>query len=173
MLQLGNPQNLKTLYEIIGNEDFKITGLELHRKVMFDIAELLKGAPAQAPDGRLIPSIPPDDFAMDHAFWGQAAKDWMNDVELGVREKKLNPAGYENVLARAMAELEIVNLLMAQNAPPPEGAEAGGAPGKPGGVSAGGNELSSQTPSGMPLLGPAEEPTQTPEEVSAMALEGV
>lgn len=173
MLQLGNPQNLKTLYEIIGNEDFKITGLELHRKVMFDIAELLKGAPTQAPDGRLIPSIPPDDFAMDHAFWVQAAKDWMNDVELGVREKKLNPAGYENVLARAMAELEIVNLLMAQNAPPPEGAEAGGAPGKPGGVSAGGNELSSQTPSGMPLLGPAKEPTQTPEEVSAMALEGV
>lgn len=173
MLQLGNPQNLKTLYEIIGNEDFKITGLELHRKVMYDIGELVKGSPQQSPDGRLIPSIPPDDFSMDHAYWVQAAKDWMNDVDLGVREKRTHPAGYENVLARAMAELEIVNLINAQAAPPPEGGGEGAAPGKPGAEPSSGNQISSPPPNGMPLLGPAEEPTETPEEVSAMALEGV
>jgi len=122
------------------------------------------------PNGQLIPSIPPDDFAMDHAFWGEAAKEWMNDVDRGGREKNLNPEGYANVLARAMAELEIVNMLAAANQPPPE--QAGG-PGAPAGEQGqANNDLASPPPSGSPMLGPPEEPAPTPEEVSAMALEG-
>ncbi len=147
-LQMFRPQNLQTIYKILGNEDFEIPEIQLREKVMEDIRELTLQAPGQGPMGELMPSIPPDDFEMDHAFWVQTAKEWFNGEE-GRKLKKNNLPGYMNVLARAKAELQIVNML-AQPPMPPDGGPMGGGP--PGALQ----------PPQASGIGPAPPPQSTP-----------
>ncbi len=142
------PQNLQTIYKILGNEDFEIPEIQLREKVMEDIRELTLQAPGQGPMGELMPSIPPDDFEMDHAFWVQTAKEWFNGEE-GRKLKKNNLPGYMNVLSRAKAELQIVNML-AQPPMPPDGGPMGGGP--PGALQ----------PPQASGIGPAPPPQSTP-----------
>lgn len=168
MLGYNLPSNLKSIYEVLGNEDFEVPGMALHAKVLDDIELLLSQEPIVGPMGEDLPSIPPDGFEMDHMGWVESFKIWF--LEEGHKLKdSLNPSpGYRNVLARAMAELNIVNQLMAASQPqeaPPDGKGAPGAR-EPQSTS---NSFAAPPPPGSPELGPAEQP----EEMAAAGLEGV
>jgi len=166
---MDRPKNLKTIYEILGNEDFEVPGMAEYNKVMADIRELLTQEPIPGINGEFEPSIPPEEMEMDHALWVQYCKEWFYTDE--AREaKKNNQAGYLNVLARFKAELTIVNMLAAA-APQPEPPE-GGASAKGAGPAPSGNMISSPPPAGADVVGPAEPPQPRPEEMAAISLEG-
>ncbi len=168
---MDRPKNLKTIYEILGNEDFEVPGMAEYNKVMADIRELLTQEPIPGPMGEFMPSIPPEEMEMDHSLWVQYCKEWFYTDE--ARENKQNnQPGYLNVLARFKAELEIVNMLAAANAPLPEAPEGGGSSGGSGGPTTGSNSVSSPPPMGADVVGPAEPPQPRPEEMAAASLEG-
>lgn len=164
MFGMDRPVNMRRMYEILGNEDLEVPGMALHEKVMADIQDLMNGQPIIDPmTGEEMPSIPPDEFEMDHLAWVTIAKEWFISGA-GRSAYVKNRAGYDNVLARAKVELNIVNMLAAQNAPPPDAPQGGGgAPAK--------NDLSQQSPDALP--GGLEPPVGNPEEMAGLALEGV
>jgi len=154
MFGIDQPENLRSIHKALGNDDFDIPAMRLRDKVMADIRELLQGRPVMGPAGEFLPSVPPEEFEMDHQFWVQEFKNWANGPE--ARRYKGTP-GYMNALARAKAEMAIVAQL---NAPPmmPPPPDGGGGALPPGQASLPSDDVS--PPAGG--VGPAPPPPVAP-----------
>ena len=97
---LAHPANLSLLKRLIGLDELVIPDEESRTKQYREIAQLLQEQPVASSDGKVLPSIMPDEFADNHAVELDACKRWFSS-DAGQAAKIESPAGYANVRAHA------------------------------------------------------------------------
>jgi hypothetical protein len=122
---LAHPANLSLLKRLIGLDELVIPDEESRTKQYREIAQLLQEQPIGSADGKVGPSIVPDEFADNHAVELDACKRWFSS-DAGQVAKIESPAGYANVRAHAQMheqflrqqQLQDAQLAQAAAAPP-------------------------------------------------------
>jgi len=104
---MSDPENMAVLKRLAGLDDLALPGDESRVKQFREIERLLAEPPQIFTDSltgalRIEPSIRPDVFADDHAAELATCRRWMSSDD-GQRAKQLNPQGFANVRAHAMA----------------------------------------------------------------------
>ena len=122
---MSDPENMAVLKRLAGLDDLALPGDEARVKQFREITQLLAEPPQIFTDSltgalRIEPSIRPDVFADDHAAELATCRRWMSSDD-GQRSKQLNPQGFANVRAHAMAHYRALQAQMAGASPlPPE-----------------------------------------------------
>ena len=127
-LGLLDPLNIPQVHRLLMPlPGFKIPQENELQKIEEQIKQLLEMVPIEEldpltgqPTGQFRPSIPPDDFEDDHMFVVQVIKKWCNSPR-GIKMRKQNPEGYENVKAFGKAHMMMI--------PPPPMPDGGLLPG--------------------------------------------
>jgi hypothetical protein len=92
------PANQQLFKMATGLDDLAIPGQASNDKQLAEIEELLLEAPTVDPQtGQSAPTIPIDPVFDDNGAEWEAGKTWINDPELGQKEKRENPDGFMNV----------------------------------------------------------------------------
>jgi hypothetical protein len=121
-LQLFHPENVDQINKLLGWTGLFNPARDQKAKAQAVIHDLIQpGAKATQqpqPDGSMkpVPSIPPDQFEDNHQFMAEEMRSWCVS-SIGRRVRDANPDGYQNVVARGMAELALTQ-------PPPPAPEA-------------------------------------------------
>ena len=103
---LAHPENMALVKRLIGLEEFVIPDEESRTKQYREIAQLVGEAPVVNRDPAtgeeaILPSIPPDEFADNHAVELEICMRWFA-ADAGQVAKIEAPAGFANVRAHAM-----------------------------------------------------------------------
>ena len=103
---LAHPENMALVKRLIGLEEFVIPDEESRTKQYREIAQLVGEAPVVNGDPAtgeetILPSIPPDEFADNHAVELEICMRWFA-ADAGQVAKIEAPAGFANVRAHAM-----------------------------------------------------------------------
>ena len=103
---LAHPENMTLVKRLIGLEEFVIPDEESRTKQYREIAQLVGEAPVVNRDPAtgeetILPSIPPDEFADNHAVELEICMRWFA-ADAGQVAKIEAPAGFANVRAHAM-----------------------------------------------------------------------
>jgi len=113
---LQEPDNADLLVKVIGVEDLVVPGSAERKQALRMIGELTKVPEGQdmAPDltDQIESLVDPD--VDEHAALAQACKRWLNRQD-GLKCKRTNPTGWQNVKAYMLAQLKLV-----PKAPPPQ-----------------------------------------------------
>lgn len=151
---LNIPQVHRLLMPLAG---FKIPQENELQKIEGQIKELLEMVPIEEIDpmtgqplGVFRPSIPADSFEDDHLFVVEVIKKWCNSPR-GVKMRKENPEGYENVKAFGEAHMGMIP-------PPPMPGELGPGPKEGSGVPPPGGEGPQPSTAVPPPEGPLGPP---------------
>jgi hypothetical protein len=114
-----HPLNVRITKERMGWSDLQFPGENEREKMLDEIRQLLKEEPVQIPGEmgaiETRPSIAPRNAEDDHELNVQVIKEWFQ-IPYAVRMEKENPKGYQNVLARFLAEQHLVQIEMAKQA---------------------------------------------------------
>ena len=94
------PNNIETVYELLGITQLQIPGEEDKNKQLMENAELLRSQPMMSPQG-LMPSITPDVELDDDQIHIQVCREFLLGPE-GFDAKINNKPGYDNVFAHYM-----------------------------------------------------------------------
>ena len=124
---LGDPSNLGLLKRLIGLDELVIPDDESRTKQYREIAQLLQEQPMAHSDAasaqeNMLPSIPPDEFADNHAVELDACKRWFAS-DAGQAAKLAAPSGYANVRAHAQMHKKFLQQQQAQTM---QSAQSGG-----------------------------------------------
>ena len=144
---INNPMNIQFVKRYLANPEIHFPVEASRSKQLIELDELLTSAPivniAMDPDTgqpveQYMPTIPVDVLTDDHLTHMAAIDEWANDHE-GMAAKKMNPAGYANVMAHYLGHIEgqeiksarLTRMLMAGQPPAPAEGEGGGGGEKP------------------------------------------
>lgn len=133
---LSDPANSPILRKFIADPTVILPAEDNREKQYREIDELLTAEPMMVPDPmspegiKFLPTVMPEVHADDHMVHIMTLKEWAVGDE-GITAKKMNPAGYANVMSHLLAHKEAMaqaaaydqNLTMAYGLVPPPGAE--------------------------------------------------
>lgn len=140
----NEPANLALMKKYLGSPDIVFPAEANREKQFREIDELLQAQPIPEPDQqamamgapptpgfpvpiKFVSTIPPDLHSDDHITHIKAIMEWSTDANGGLLYKKMNPAGYANVMAHlidhkeAMAQVQAFDMQMGAAAGPMPG----------------------------------------------------
>jgi hypothetical protein len=101
---LSSPENLETLRQALGLNNFSLPGSDDREKQYYEIAQLMDGQPIVLGPGQEQPSILPEQLVDNHAVQADICRDWLVS-EAGRLAKVEKPEGYKNVLLHLQAHV--------------------------------------------------------------------